>query len=222
MSVISLGATRSSHNWQAMPGNWDRLNTRALYPSSNDLGIPDLPYVDTVPSRLVAYNARHQIDTAKPGDCVHFFLDDYRFEVAWSMPLRGLKRPVRVGLSLTPDFSLWTEMPLVMQQWNVYRSRWCGMWMSQQGVTVIPTISWSTPESYEFAFLGIQEQSTVAISTVGVTKASYGLFIDGVNAMRSTIRPKAILVYGRELPRLDTASQYADVVYYPYRQQGDK
>lgn len=31
--VISVGATRTSHRWAEPPGNWDRLNCRALFDS---------------------------------------------------------------------------------------------------------------------------------------------------------------------------------------------
>lgn len=193
-----LGATRSSHNWQNMPGNWDRLNTRALFDSDNSWGIPTLPLVDIVPDRLLAYNERWACDNAKPGDAVHFFLDDYRFETLWSRPNQSLSRLQRVGMSLTPDFSLWLEMPLAMQLWQVYRSRWCGCWMQLHGVPAIPTVSWSTKESYDFCFAGIPEGSTVAISTVGVrddnAKAN---FLHGLQRMLSTLVPSTVLCYGR-------------------------
>ncbi len=193
-----LGATRSSHNWQQMPGNWDKLNTRALFNSDNSWGIPTLPLCTIVPDRLVAYNDRRACDTALLGSAVHFFLDDYRFETVWSKPERPVSRLKRVGVSLTPDFSLWREMPLAMQLWQVYRSRWCGCWMQFHGVPAIPTISWSTEDSYEFCFAGIPKGSTVAISTVGVrddnAKAN---FLLGLSEMMWRLRPSAVLCYGR-------------------------
>jgi len=215
--VVSLGHTRSSHNWQEMPGNWDRLNTRAIYPATHELGIPDLPAATDVPARLVGYNSRHGCENAQPGDCIHFFLDDYRFEVVWNKPERGLSRPARVGMSLTPDFSLWREMPPVMQQWQVYRSRWCGLWMLDHGVKVIPTISWSDEASYTYAFAGIAPQSVVAIATVGVKPGSYDMFGRGLQVMMNMLEPKAVLVYGRRLPVVDDLQGFADVVYYPSR-----
>ncbi|MFI6073815.1 DUF4417 domain-containing protein [Actinoplanes sp. NPDC051343] len=194
----TLGATRSSHRWAQMPGNWDRLNTRALFPSGNRWGIPDLPPASAEPARLVPYNARHAIAAARPGDAVHFFLDDYRFETVWSKPERGLSRCCSVGAALTPDFSLWSNMPLAMQLWQVYRSRWCGAWLLSHGVTVIPTVSWSTPESYPFAFAGIATGSIVAVSTVGVVRdrEARALFAAGYAAMLDRVRPARVLVYG--------------------------
>ncbi|GGL16414.1 DUF4417 domain-containing protein [Mangrovihabitans endophyticus] len=194
----TLGGTRSSHRWAQMPGNWDRLNTRALFPSSNEWGIPDLPATGCEPARLLPYNARHAIAAARPGDAVHFFLDDYRFETVWSKPERGLSRCQTVGTALTPDFSLWTTMPRVMQLWQVYRSRWCGAWLSAHGVTVIPTVSWSTADSYPYAFAGLPAGSTVAVSTVGIVRdrTARELFAAGYTAMLTALHPTLVLVHG--------------------------
>jgi hypothetical protein len=66
---------------------------------------------------------------------------------------------------------------------------------------VIPTVSWSTPDSYPFAFAGITPGSTVAVSTVGIVRdaEARALFIDGYAAMLDSIRPARVLVYGRPL-----------------------
>lgn len=195
-----LNVTRSSHNWASLPGNFDRNNTHTLYPSSNSWGIPDLPAATTVPTRLIAYNDRWKVDHPAPGDAVHFFLDDYRFETMWTKPQRGLSRVMRAGLALTPDFSLWREMPLAMQLWQVYRSRWCGAWMRSNGVEVIPTVSWSTRESFDFAFAGIADESIVAVSSVGVRgEDAEKAYRRGIYTMLYTIEPAMVLVYGRSL-----------------------
>lgn len=194
-----LGGTRSSHRWAEMPGNWDRLNTRALFGSGNDWGIPDLPAATWEPARLVAYNDRHGTRTVGPGSAVHFFLDDYRFETVWTKPERGLSRCRTVGAALTPDFSLWRDMPLAMQLWQVYRSRWCGAWLLHHGVRIIPTISWSTPDSYTFAFAGVTPGSVVAVSTVGTLRDpdARGLFDAGYAEMLERLTPATVLVYGK-------------------------
>jgi hypothetical protein len=207
---LELGATRSSHRWNTMPGNWDRLNTRALFASDNLWGIPTLPASRLEPARLVAYNDRRGIERAAgdpwsavdPVAAVHFFLDDYRFETVWSKPERGLSRCRSVGAALTPDFSLWRDMPLVMQMWQVYRSRWCGAWLLHHGIQVVPTVSWSTEQSYAFAFAGITPGSVVAVSTVGTRRdpEARTLFADGYTEMVRRLRPATVLVYGTPPP----------------------
>ena len=198
--AAQLNVTRSSHNWTGLPGNFDRNNTHTLYSSSNGWGVPDLPPATVLPERLIAYNDRYKVEHPQPGDAVHFFLDDYRFETVWTQPRRSLSRIMRTGVALTPDFSLWREMPYAMQLWQVYRSRWCGAWMHSNGVQVIPTVSWSTESSFSFAFAGIQSGSIVAISSVGImdAKARKG-YHRGLEEMCDRISPSAILVYGRSL-----------------------
>src|SRR3954466_15003158 len=90
--VLGSGGTRSSHRWASVPGNFDKLNCRALWPTDNRWGIPLLPRAVFEPARLVAYTGRHATATAGPDAAVHFFLDDYRFETVWSKPQRGLSR----------------------------------------------------------------------------------------------------------------------------------
>jgi hypothetical protein len=225
MPVLELGATRTSHRWSEMPGNWDRLNTRALFDSDNLWGIPNLPATTFEPARLVAYNARHECAAAGPGAAVHFFLDDYRFETVWSKPERGLSRCQLVGAALTPDFSLWSNMPRVMQLWQVYRSRWCGAWLLHHGITVVPTVSWSTPDSYAFAFAGLPSGSVVAVSTVGTRRdpEARALFAAGMAAMLEQLQPATVLVYGTEPTEqvaADVAAAGAVMRVYPSRWDG--
>lgn len=219
---LDLTGTRTSSTWSSRPGNWDRLNLRAIFPSDNDLGIPLLtspPESSQPPSRLIAYNDRNALRSPVLGDCVHFFLDDYRFETVWNDPQRCLSRLQRVGVSLTPDFSLYPEMPRIVQQWNIYRSRWCGAWMQAHGITVIPTVTWSDKRSHEYAFYGLATGGTVALSTVGIvrsTAAERALFADGLDAMIDIINPERIVVYGCSNGDLEKHDNI-DLVFYPAR-----
>ncbi|MFR2626243.1 MAG: DUF4417 domain-containing protein [Collinsella sp.] len=45
-----------------------------------------------------------------------------------------------------------------------------GWYWAQQGITVVPTLSWAQSSSYRFCFKGIPKHSTVATSTVGVAR----------------------------------------------------
>lgn len=198
--VRRLDGTRTSQHWDGLPGNFDKLNLHAMYPSGNEWSIPDLPVADFVPERMVAYNDKWATGRPDPAAAVHFFLDDYRFETMWTKPQRGLSRVLRVGAALTPDFSLWRDMPIALQIFQVYRSRWVGNWMLGHGIRVVPTIGWSTPDTYRFAFAGIPLQSVVAVSTVGIRGAdAEALFRQGMERMVHTLKPSTVLVYGRSL-----------------------
>ena len=213
---VDLRGTRSSRAWLSRPGNWDRLNLRMIFPGDHGLGLPVLASYDGVPAALINYNARNRLTSPQAGDCVHFFLDDYRFETMWTQPERSLARVSRVGMSLTPDFSLYPEMPDIVQMWNVYRSRWCGAWMQAHGVKVIPTVGWSDRTSWDYAFTGISG-GTVSVSTVGIIRASLperSSFISGYEAMVDHAQPERVLIYGKPMPGLpDSVEQ----VYYDVR-----
>jgi hypothetical protein len=176
--------------------------------------------LEVQPGALIPYTARNRLADPQPGDCVHFFLDDYRFETMWSQPVRSLSRVQRAGMALTPDFSLYPDMPRVVQQWNIYRSRWCGAWMAGHGIAVIPTVTWSDHASHAYAFLGLPRGATVAISTVGLIRASVQekrLFMDGLEAMIAVTNTRRILVYGHRLPGMETLDTVDQVYYAPRR-----
>jgi hypothetical protein len=146
---------------------------------------------------------------------IHFFLDDYRFESVWNHPNKALQALLTRRMTvLTPDFSLFADWPIAIQIWNTYRNRWCGARWQAAGLRVIPTISWSTPESYSFAFAGVEERSVVAISTVGIRKASAALFEKGYIEMIARLSPSIVMCYGPLRRELQTL---AEVKLYPSR-----
>ena len=90
----------------------------------DDSGMPALFAVDYVPSKLIGFE---QVLTSNDASAtVHFFIDDYRFERVWTNPARYAELLGRFDACFTPDFSLYTDMPLPLQQWNIYRSRLIG------------------------------------------------------------------------------------------------
>lgn len=86
--------------------------------------------------------------------------------------------------------------PLAMQMFSVFMNRWCGAYWQSYGLTVIPTISWSTKDSYDFCFSGVEMGSIVAVSTLGVLREEK-LFMDGYNEMYRRIKPEYVYCYGK-------------------------
>ncbi len=194
--------TRTSHNWNSVPGSFDTLHTGSLFPSDgNAWGIPRLAHapIAYTPVQMVPYRARLREEKDTQGWAVHFFLDDYRFESVWARPKRALVALRAYKILLTPDFSLYADHPLTVQLWNVYRSRWCGAYWQSLGFQVIPTLSWSTPGSYDFCFVGVAKFSVVAVSNVGIRRAEYGAFARGYQEMVERLSPSRVLVYGGQL-----------------------
>ncbi len=212
--------TRSSSNWKTIPGSFDALHSAQLFPTdSNPWDIPLLRHapIAYMPAWLVPYRTRVRRKDGTAGGAVHFFLDDYRFESVWRRPAKGLQALGRYTTVLTPDFSLYADYPLALQLWNTYRSRWCGAYWQHRGFQVIPTLSWSTPDSYAFCFSGVPRRSLIAISTVGVRQQDQALFSQGYRELIDRLCPSRVLCYGKLPPNLE---QLTEVKYYQPQTEG--
>lgn len=129
---------------------------------------------------------------------VHFFLDDYQFCRLWSNIDRYIPMLQRFRYVMSPDFSTYTDFHKVMQIYNHYRKHWCAAYMQEAGIQVIPTISWSTPDSYDWCFDWEPEGGTVAVSSVGCmnSKGKKALFLAGYEEMVRRLQPETIIFYG--------------------------
>ena len=145
----------------------------------------------------------------EPGEVVHFYLDDQKFDGPkgiWNgltnneSYKRGfdLSRFNGASAIITPDFSLYMDMPRVMQIWNIYRSRTVGHYLTTLGYNVIPNVRWTDEESYKFAFDGLYEGQIVAVGTLGCSKtnADKALLINGFLEMIKRIKPRLVVIYG--------------------------
>lgn len=177
--------------------NLDILNRDNL---TNDFWqMPIIKCNDFIPTDLIGFNYAKTSKDKHVG--IHFYVDDYQFERCWNNPDKYLDVLIDYDCILSPDFSLYMDMPMAMKIWNVYRSRQIGAYYQAMGIKVIPTISWAEPETFQFCFQGIPEGSIVSISTIGVKEHEEALKIwrDGVDAMIEAIHPKAIVIYGGKL-----------------------
>lgn len=100
---------------------------------------------------------------------------------------------------MSPDFSTYTDFPKAIQIYNHYRKHWVGVYLQENGVNVIPTISWSTPDSFEWCFDGDPVGGVVAISSVGAanSREKKELFLSGYNEMLARLQPEVILFMGK-------------------------
>ena len=164
--------------------------------SVGDYEMPVIGRCDMVPDRLIGFN---YVKTEKDTDCgVHFFIDDYQFERIWRNPRQSIPPLARFQCVLTPDFSLYTDMPMAMKIWNTYRSRMIGQIMQREGLRVIPTLSWAEKATYAFCYDGIEPGGVVAVSTVGVArnKEARQLWFRGMDEALRRLEPSVVLCYG--------------------------
>lgn len=186
----------TSDRWTKIPGNYDTMNLAYLYKSTSDNGIPDFPQIDVrrPPEDLFSYSDINKCKDPK-NNGLHFFIDDYRFEPLWTRPIKTLDKIKKFGVVLSPDFSLYSEFPLVAQMWNVYRSRWLANYWYENNISVIPTLMWGDERTYDFCFNGIPKHSIYALSMVGAKKNIEG-YSSGLIEALNRLEPTTLLVYG--------------------------
>ena len=99
---------------------------------------------------------------------------------------------------ILPDFSLYRDMPLVMQLWNIYRSRAIGFWLQVNGVKVIPNLRFGDRRTYRICCDGIEKHCVIAVGSHGNLKLVQDreIFLKGLDGVVMRLQPVAIVVYG--------------------------
>ena len=134
---------------------------------------------------------------------VHFFVDDYQFERVWKDPERYAEMLSRFKAVCSPDFSIYVDFPKALQIYSHFKSHWCAAFWQERGINVIPTLSWSDNESFEWCFDGCAKKYDVAvIATAGVlnNKDAIDRFAEGVRRACAVLEPKKLVIL----------SQYSD------------
>ena len=137
-------------------------------------GYIELPKIKTsnyIPRRLVPFS-KAVSRSWQDFDCwVMFYEYDVKFERLWNNPKKYLEKLKRFEGVISPDFSIYRNMPLVMQQWNTYRSRALAVWLGHNGIEVIPNVRFNDERTYNFCFDGIEKNKTVSVSTHGCIRS---------------------------------------------------
>ena len=186
------------------------------YPRDSEWGMPIIKKSNVDISKIQLISADHVRISANPADVnktIHFFLMDNKLDRFYNDPKNYIERFSQYQNVLSPDYSLYTNMALPIQICNTFKNRYCGACWQNYGLSVIPTVSWSTSESYRFCFGGIEYGSVVAISTVGCrNKATKRSFLDGYFFMKEKINPHQVLCYGKAYPEMGD-----EVILFRYR-----
>lgn len=162
-------------------------------------GTLEIPYIERetdIPERLISFT--EALRTNDYNQWVHFYEDDSNFEKLWSRPRMYLPRLKKFRGVISPDFSTYRDMPLVMQAWNTYRNRATGHWLQSNGIKVIPNVRWGDERSYDFCCLGARKHSVIAIGSHGLIKIKEErkYFIEGLQYVVNVLHPIGIVVYG--------------------------
>lgn len=149
----------------------------------------------------------HRGVTAMPDEYICFYEHDKKFARFLENAVACLDSIRKFAGIVSPDCSLYRDMPLVLQAMNTYLNRALGHFLQRNGMKVIPNIRWGDERSYlgisgrlePFAFKGVECGSVVSIGTYGCIKGEENRFFfkDGLGRMLNTVSPEKVLVYGR-------------------------
>lgn len=128
----------------------------------------------------------------------HFYVGDAQFNTIWTRFYSYLDRLRFFPSVIGPDFSTYSDWLLDVVRWNIFRNKFVVALLQYYGIEVIPNVSWSLPNSYEFAFEGLPQNSVIAVNStcIGHNKMSKTLWMEGYKTMMSVLHPKHILRYG--------------------------
>lgn len=178
-------------------------------------GTIELPKISTsnyLPKKVITFS-KAMSRSCYDFDCwVMFYEHDRKFERLWRNPKQYLEKLKKFKGIISPDFSLYRNMPLVMQMWNTYRNRALSVWLQNNGIEIIPNVRFGDERTFSFCFDGIEKGKTVAIGTLGcIRKKEDKIFFKvGLAYMVNRLSPKNIIVYGG----------VPDSIFKPYKDMG--
>lgn len=178
----------------------DHCNNLILCMSLSASGPFQMPELDsftgTVPNRFVPFStAMSKVDFTTG---VHFYIDDYMFERIWTSPEKYVEKLSKFPCVIGPDFSQYSDMSYPMRMWNCYRNRALSSYFQNNGVNLVPNVTWSLPDSYDYSFSGISKGSTIAINCTSIIHCNLSkyLWYKGYNEAIKRLNPSLIIRYG--------------------------
>lgn len=178
--------------------DWENQQKRLFtdYDVAGDYDIPIIrPEYDFHSVKWIPFN-KSKTTQKRKGVGIHHFIDDYQFVREWKNIDAYVDLFRQFDYVMSPDFSMYTDFPKALQMYNHFRKHWIGAYLQEKGVHVIPTISWSTPDSFDWCFDGEPRESVVAVSSVGCNRV-LDKFVEGYNAMIQALNPSTIIFYGK-------------------------
>lgn len=167
-------------------------------------GLFEFPIINAtyeIPNRLISFSKA--ISCKDYDQWVHFYEDDFLFERIWKNQKKYLEILKKYNGVILPDFSVYRDMPLAMQIWNIYRSRAIGCWLQNNDIIVIPNIRYGDERTFSICCDGINKGCVISVGSHGTIKhlTDRDFFAKGLDFVVKKLEPFAIIVYGT-VPRI--------------------
>lgn len=143
---------------------------------------------------------------------VQCFKYDNELNRFYNNPYLCLERMTKCYAAATLDISMHSEMQPAQIIDATFKNRWSGAWLQMNGYEkVIVTVGWVTPDTYDICFAGIEDGTTLMISTLGVCndEAKYD-FLNGYKEMRRRFPNSQIICVGNKIEGMDDDICFVD------------
>ncbi len=175
---------------------------KAFFPSCNEYGFPEIEGIKEQYSDVdwFSFNQREKAKIYYQSG-LHFFIDDYCFDSVWNNPDKYIECMKKYKYVIQPDFSMYYNFPVALQIFNKYRNHWLARYYSFYGVSVIPNINVSTPDCWEWSFIGYPKNSVVAFSDIGSVqkKSDRTILINEYDEMIKRLEPLQVIYFTRNI-----------------------
>ena len=162
-------------------------------------GFPMLPKTFVVPDHTIDFSDSFNRNLKGHKNInVNFYIHDKAFQRIWNNPDKYLDHLKCFHSICGIDFTIDTQMPLVMQMWNKYRNMALDYYLIQNGIDVIPNINILPYKGCEWILEGFSVGGTVSCSTNGRvrSKKSREEFCQGFYEMCDIIKPNTVVMIG--------------------------
>lgn len=177
---------------------------------------PAIKSCNEIPNKIIPFSEAMKLKNSDYNCWICFYELDCLFIRFWNNPHKYLDKIKKFNGVISCDFSMYVNMPLVMQKYHVYMGRALANWLIDNGVKVIPNVRLGDERTYSFAFDGLYKGDVIAIGTIGTIKNLEEKKIV-VNAIKKTIEilePRDIIIYG-SLPS-EIKNNYPNVNFHTY------
>lgn len=176
----------------------------AVFDGLLEIPIIKKPQTYIIPQRLRPFSKRNLNPDYK--DTIMFYEHDLRFRDIITETKKHLSELKKYSSIISPDASLYYDMPLVLQMANIYINRQIGHFFQAHGFYVIPNVRWGDERTYKriipselpAAFLGLEKKGIYSIGTYGCcqSREEKSHLREGLRSFILEIEPEIILVYG--------------------------
>lgn len=184
-------------SWQKRKNSYFGVEHCSKAALSGTFEIPVIKsYKGELPDNFITLSEINHFGAPAIGVCCCDY--DYILDGLCSNPKSYLPSLSKYHCFVEPDLSAKIGDPYAVIIGNSFRSHATSLYLQNHGISVIPMMKWSMPNSYDVCFAGYEKGGRVFVSTIGSLRdyRSRMYFKYGFNEMLKRISPDSVILYG--------------------------